>query len=1429
MLKIRQSGLAAIVIASAWCAIGVSLNSQDSLHSLGRAAQPEAVEVAQRAQGVAAAKAPPPVERRGQTSPRLAESVEALAKKSGCFQCHHLETHVVGPAFREIAARYERDVRAYDLRFMSVASVKDLPEQRQSTVIVARVGDKLHVRIFDAEGRNVVDKAAAKLADGVELTSLEDRLITEPIADGSKLPEDERSKIIERVSSIAGYTRGNARDALIQTVTHGGKGNWTAVSHGVPMPPFSKRLSDAEIRRLIDWVLRPAGSVELRVLKMGLGSGSITSTPLGIDCGGDCAESYARGTTVTLTAAADPGSSFVGWEGDAFGMSNPATLTLNADASVRAIFRLDPDIPPLTNFTPEDIRTYLTNNPIVNTPARFIKALPEEYKHNWILMTRSESLQTGTAEFPRLLLPSADARFVFTIGLMTHGSYPGAHPNAIEFMQWDATEKNFRFHELVLDAIPAMGVFPDRTRGVSFDDSKCSKCHSTQNVLNRSSFPGTTGIAPPFAMQAKNKPNWDTYDSWGGMTPFNRDRIYQGSVEAAAFRRIMNPWTWSANDAVRSMIEQLELQPPDQFLPDGSLDEVRSVPREHVITRTRGGTYDGHINFAFDASPPVLTEPAPTGTDPAIATNYSFNGAAGTGAVTSVTRGGAFLTLHHSSIPTSDEGRGVRLFDALGGLAGNLNRVRIADELVNHRFATGSVPIDIRPIALAISKGLVSYDDATETIASTPALPPDFPLAFFDARNGMGIKELVQDTRDRAQLLPRHKADLQKLNLHRTGDVYLQTGDTTNGLVQQYGAATSAGTDDSLGRLRGEVFRRPIDLGFPDSTVMGGVYVDRELYSSNTAKLALFRYFLEPLGVSVDKWSMGVRGRSRTYTFADVFDTYFIVLEPELRQSLIDHPVPGLTNPDDDAELINAIVNTLSASTLPPADEVPKFTDVQRIFNKSCIECHGGLDYPPYSRYSNFLDLSEDESPPPGSARLDRSHARATAYVNGTTTSLLYRRLTQSSENCPSGLMPCGGPALSTVDVETIRRWILGGAPYTVGDPHLRTIGGVNYDFQAAGEFLVLRGEGLQIQARQMAVGTAGPLGPDAYTGLTSCVSVNSAVAVRIGRHRITYQPKRGDKPAADGLQLRVDGKPTELPPAGISLATGGRILPTIAPGGVQIEGPGGTVITITPGFWEHYQVWYLHIDTRHARATEGLMGVIPPGNWLPALPDGKLMGPRPASLQQRHKDLYETFGNAWRVTDTSSLFDYEPGASTTTFTVPTWPGGDAPNGCTPPAGAGGTGAKEPQKPLTKVEAARLSAEITDPGLRAHCIQDLTVTGEKGFVRTYLMMDQIRRNRPPTAPVLESPSDHEALQHNVTFSWKPSTDADGDPVTYRYYVWPVNAAPNTNEALAIAEPQVTFRTVSDLKPGQAYFWKIIAEDNKGGTAESETRRLEIAK
>jgi cytochrome c len=46
-----------------------------------------------------------------------------------------------------------------------------------------------------------------------------------------------------------------AKAALIAKVKKGGKGNWTAVTGGVPMPPYSPRVSDEDIEKLVSFVL----------------------------------------------------------------------------------------------------------------------------------------------------------------------------------------------------------------------------------------------------------------------------------------------------------------------------------------------------------------------------------------------------------------------------------------------------------------------------------------------------------------------------------------------------------------------------------------------------------------------------------------------------------------------------------------------------------------------------------------------------------------------------------------------------------------------------------------------------------------------------------------------------------------------------------------------------------------------------------------------------------------------------------------------------------------------------------------------------------------------------------------------------------------------------------------------------------------------
>ena len=76
----------------------------------------------------------------------------------------------------------------------------------------------------------------------------------------------------------------------------------------------------------------------LTVAVSGGGSGTVSSSPAGIACPADCAEAYAAGTTVTLSAAPAAGSTFGGWSGAGCAGTGACTLMLSAAASVTATF-----------------------------------------------------------------------------------------------------------------------------------------------------------------------------------------------------------------------------------------------------------------------------------------------------------------------------------------------------------------------------------------------------------------------------------------------------------------------------------------------------------------------------------------------------------------------------------------------------------------------------------------------------------------------------------------------------------------------------------------------------------------------------------------------------------------------------------------------------------------------------------------------------------------------------------------------------------------------------------------------------------------------------------------------------------------------------------------------------------------------------------
>jgi hypothetical protein len=82
------------------------------------------------------------------------------------------------------------------------------------------------------------------------------------------------------------------------------------------------------------------------------GSGTVVSSPEGINCGSTCSHIYSDPTAVTLIAAPDPGWYFAGWSGGDCGSADVCRLDLNSgDTWVNALFLQDLPSPPETMIT----------------------------------------------------------------------------------------------------------------------------------------------------------------------------------------------------------------------------------------------------------------------------------------------------------------------------------------------------------------------------------------------------------------------------------------------------------------------------------------------------------------------------------------------------------------------------------------------------------------------------------------------------------------------------------------------------------------------------------------------------------------------------------------------------------------------------------------------------------------------------------------------------------------------------------------------------------------------------------------------------------------------------------------------------------------------------------------------------------------------
>ncbi|WP_370334485.1 Ig-like domain-containing protein [Parvularcula marina] len=250
------------------------------------------------------------------------------------------------------------------------------------------------------------------------------------------------------------------------------------------------------------------------------------------------------------------------------------------------------------------------------------------------------------------------------------------------------------------------------------------------------------------------------------------------------------------------------------------------------------------------------------------------------------------------------------------------------------------------------------------------------------------------------------------------------------------------------------------------------------------------------------------------------------------------------------------------------------------------------------------------------------------------------------------------------------------------GDPHLVTLDGLNYAFQAVGEFVLTRatsGSEFEVQIRTSPVGSA--------------VSIISAIASVIDGVAVMLDYEDPEQPI-----LTINGVQVDLPEDGEDIAVGAGLIQRDGDEMSFVTAAGET-IRLQLGETALAVGFDLSGD-RAAGSFEGLLGDRD-GNIGDDL---KLADGTTLSIPLDFDLLYGDFADAWRVSDQSSLFTYFDGKTTEYYTDRSFPSVNI------------SIEDLPATLLAEATALVDQAGITDPALREAAILDYALTQDAGFI-----------------------------------------------------------------------------------------------------------------
>jgi hypothetical protein len=290
-----------------------------------------------------------------------------------------------------------------------------------------------------------------------------------------------------------------------------------------------------------------------------------------------------------------------------------------------------------------------------------------------------------------------------------------------------------------------------------------------------------------------------------------------------------------------------------------------------------------------------------------------------------------------------------------------------------------------------------------------------------------------------------------------------------------------------------------------------------------------------------------------------------------------------------------------------------------------------------------------------------------------------------------------------------------GGTGLALGDPHMTTFNGLNYDFMPLGEFVTTSDPqgGLTVEERNQPLAFGAGI---------------SAIAVGTGDHRVTLTANQF-LPSSP-VTVRLDGKTV----ADATFSAGDVKVSSGLPEQWVFTWPDGSVVDVSWG-----GAFFLQVTLSAARAARavGLLGKTS-ASFLDDLAgaDGTRLPPP--------QDAGGAFDKAWLVTDKTTLFDYDAGQSTATFR---------------------TGQIKPVQPPSDDTVTQCQHGLGDKASTFEvqsCAFDVTASGQSDYVKAYAAVTAARVARLPKDPALAATASP-APSNTTDNSTPPGSATSGAP------------------------------------------------------------------